>query len=303
MRVKCFYWLAALVSFCNISYGQVAADFDIYCYPSRFDINAKDYFENNGFITSNIDIMTQGGIVFRNDHTNFDPARVKRFLDKKIPDIASEGMLVLDWETGPYLDLRKYPADDPRFQEAEGKLIALLHEVRSQRPQLMLSYYGIPYRAWNEWQKANYNPAGKFDRLLSEVDFISPSLYILYADEEVEHTSNLTYLKDNLDVALAYGKKFQKPVIPFVWHRVHASNDDYSNDIIQKDIFANYIKYIATYELDSHKASGVYWWDNNTGRLNNLKGINGHLNGSVYDAKTYDAMIVDYAKTVKQVLE
>lgn len=281
---------------------QESSSFQVYCYPSRFDTKSEEYFRNNGFVTDNIQIMTQGSIVYADDKSNFDPARVKRFLSKNFPDRDNTSMVLLDWEAGPYDDLKNFPATDSRFKAAENKLIALLNEVRQHRPNLKLAFYGIPFRAWYDWQKQKYNPSGKYDRLLSEVDWIAPSLYILFADEEVGHARNLQYLRDNLDPALVYGKKYNKPVIPYVWHRIHAASDDYPHDIIQKEVFAKYIRYVSAYSLNGYKASGVYWWDNQGGRLDDLSGIDNHLKGTVYDAATYDAMIVDYAAAVKKEL-
>ncbi|MCJ8164435.1 hypothetical protein MKJ04_06225 [Pontibacter sp. E15-1] len=246
--------------------------------------------------------MTQGSIVYAKDPTNFDSARIKRFLDKRFPDVAGEGMLVLDWEAGPYLDLRNHAATDSDFQLAEQKMIALLREIRRQRPNLKLSFYGIPYRAWNTWQHENYNPTGKYDNLLAKLDFITPSMYMVHADEEVGHERNLKYLRQNLETALYYGKKFNIPVTPFVWHRIHSGNGQYGGEIIQKEVFASYIKYISAYTWDGHKAAGVYWWDNVSNRLKKLEGIDRHLKGEVHDAASYDAMLVGYAREVKQAL-
>ncbi|GAA4440104.1 hypothetical protein GCM10023188_36980 [Pontibacter saemangeumensis] len=246
--------------------------------------------------------MTQGSIVYPKDPTNFDPTRVKRFLDIRFPDRESEGMLVLDWEAGPYQDLRNFAASDSNFRIAEEKMIALLEEVRKHRPNLRLSFYGIPYRTWNKWQIENYNPTGKYDRLLSNVDFIAPSMYMVHADEDVGHERNLQYLKNNLDAALVYGKKFNIPVTPFIWHRIHSGDKKYGREIIQKEVLANYVKYISTYALDGYGAAGIYWWDNAKNRLRNLQGIDNHLNGKVYDAATYDSMLVEYAKELKQAI-
>jgi len=293
-------FLCQLIAF--TCFGQANKPFTIYAYPSRFDAKAEAYFAANGFITEDIDIMTQGSIVYANDPTNFDLARIKRFLDKKFPDVGGEGMLVLDWEAGPYKALRDLPATDSGFKAAEEKLIALLEEVRKLRPNLKLSYYGIPYRTWSKWQIENYNPAGKFDNLLSKVDFIAPSIYMVHADETVGHERNLQYLKNNLDAALVYGKKFNIPVTPFIWHRIHTGDKMYGGEIIQKEVLASYIEFISSYALDGYMAAGAYWWDNASNRLSNLNGIDNHLNGTVHDADTYDLMLVEYAKEIKQAL-
>ncbi|WP_162053457.1 T9SS type A sorting domain-containing protein [Pontibacter pamirensis] len=288
--------------FCNIAYSQVAGSFEIYILPYRFDTQSMTYFKNNGFDTNTTRIMTEGSIVYSGDKTNYDPAKVKNFLLKSYPDANSSGMLTLDWESGPYYDLRNYPSTDSRFKAAEAKLIGLVNEVRKHRPNLKLSYYSIPYRFYYDSQNTNWNPSGKYDNLLSKLDFIAPSLYILFADEETSHTKNLEYIRKNLDVALTYGKRLNKPVIPYVWHKVHAQSKLYGSEIIQKEVYAKYLKYIYNYSYNSYKAKGLYLWDGIERRLDDLSGVNNHLSGTVYDAATYDAWVVSMAKTVKSAL-
>ncbi|WP_242916762.1 T9SS type A sorting domain-containing protein [Pontibacter liquoris] len=297
--------LLALTLFLIVSaqaFAQVAPSFDIFILPYRFGDKSMTYFEGNGFDTQNARIMTQGNIVYSSTNSKYDPAKVKDFILRFYPDVNTTENLVLDWEAGPYADLRDYPVTDSRFKTAEATLLNLLSEIRKYRPHLKLSYYMLPYRTWNEWQAANYNAPGKLDNIMASVDFIAPSLYFLFADEEVGRTRNMQYMKDNLDMAMKYGQKYGKPVYPFLWHRVHFRSPLYGKAIVQEGVYTDYVKYMKDYSYNGAKLKGMYWWDGIEGKLENLAGVNNWLNGSVYDEATYDQMIVNMAKSMKAAL-
>ncbi|WP_161890522.1 T9SS type A sorting domain-containing protein [Pontibacter russatus] len=299
---RILFFLVATLSFSTLSFAQVAPNFDIYAFPSRFDEKSEAYFDANGFDIRNVEVMTEGTIVSTYDHNDIDPQSIKRWLDKFFPGSTSSGKVVLDWESGPYMDMRNYPKSHSRFKAAEAKIIELITLVKRYRPNIDVSLYSFPFRTWNDWQQDNYNTPGKLDNVISKLDFITPSLYILYTDEEVGRERNLKYLRDNMDPALIYGKKYNKPVIPFVWHRVHFNSPLYGKQIMRKETLARYIKYVMNYSYNNYEPEGITWWDGVGGRLDNLGGMDGFLNGTVYNAETYDAMIVSFAKYIKQEL-
>jgi hypothetical protein len=301
MKKNLFLLLALVLTFFNSSFAQVAPGFDIFTLPSRFDVQSETYFKNNGFVATGLEVQTHGSI-YSSDKYNYDPVIVKRYLDKYFPGTYNTGMVLLDWEVGPYHQVRDYPATDSRFKRGESEMIALINEVRRLRPKMKVGYYSIPFRGVNDWQMDNYNTPGKLDKIISNVDFIVPSTYILYTDEERGHQWNVDYIKLNLKPALILGKKHGKPVYPAFWHRVHYNNKTYGHEIIQKEVLAKYVKLIKDYSYNNYKSAGAFWWDDVSGRLDDLGGINGHLKGTVYNATTYDAMIVNYGKYIKQVL-
>jgi hypothetical protein len=204
-----------------------------------------------------------------------------------------------------FKNLRDYPVTDSRFKFSEAQWITVIQEVRKARPRLKIGLYAIPFRVWGSWQKINFNPAGKYDNLLSLVDFIAPSVYIQFADEVVGHARNIQYIKDNLDIALTFGKRLNKPVYPFIWHRIHPFADMYPYELIQTDVLANYVKFISTYSLNNYKSSGIYFWEAAGQRTSPSKtgGIDGWLNGTVYNADTYDMLIIKYFAAMKQVVQ
>jgi hypothetical protein len=291
-----------LLSLSSHVYGQVAGSFDIFIMKWRFGATAEEYLANNGFKTGSR-VMMESTIVYPDDKSRVNLESVREFLTKNYPSTTSTGYLFMNWESGPYLAMKKYPVTDSRFKAAESEILKLINEVKKLRPYIKITMYQMPYRFWYANQNELYNGVGKFDNIFPKLDFIAPSYYILKPDEEVGEARNLQYLRENLDVALAYGKKFNKPVIPFVWHKIHPNESvDYAGEIMQKEAFAKYIKYIASYSFNNYKAAGVWWYDSLSDQLKDLSGINNCLNGTVYDKATYDAMIVNYAKHVKSVL-
>ena len=291
-----------LLSFLFLStqvYGQVAGSFGIYNIPSRFGAVPMEYFKNNGFET-NIKVMVETTITSNGTEANL--SSVRAWLTKYYPGATNTGWLILDWETGPYDALRDYPKGSPQFVKAENEMLKLINDIKDFRPNVKVSIYQMPFRASSPVYNDLFNETGKFDNIFARLDFICPSIYIINPDEEVGHTSNIDYIKFNLDVSLPLGKKFNKPVIPFFWHKIHPLTAKYGNKIMQKEVFAKYIKYISSYSLHNTKAAGMVWWDGVSDKLADLGGINDCLKGTVTDEASYDAMIVDYAKYVKQEL-
>lgn len=271
-----------------------SSSFKIYVFPDRYGEKAKVFFRDNGILSATL--QTQGAIVSPGKDV-VNHSKVSRFLAGRFPDVNDTGVVVLDWESGPYKQLMYHNADEQVFKEAAQKWIDLIREVKRQRPNLKVGVYGMPFRAFNDWQKNKFNQPGKLTDLLREVDFIAPSLYILYPDEQIGHKRNLQYLKDNLDFALAYGKELDKPVIPFVWHRIHGSNKAYGNDIIPKKVFTEYVDYIASYSSNGYMASGVFWYDYSQ-RSDQLKGLD-----KINNPFTYDSLIVAYTTTLLEGLK
>jgi hypothetical protein len=301
MKKNLFLLLALVLTFLNSSFAQVAPGFKIFTLPSRFDVQSEAYFKNNGFTATGLEVQTHGSI-YSSDKYNYNPVIVKRYLDKYFPGTYNTGMVLLDWEVGPFHLVRDYPASDSRFKRGESEMIALINEVRRLRPKMKVGYYSIPFRGVNDWQMDNYNTPGKLDKIISNMDFIVPSVYIQYTDEERGHQWNVDYIKRNLKPALVLGKKHGKPVYPAFWHRVHYNNKAYGHEILQKEVLAKYVKLIKDFSYNGYKSAGAFWWDDVSGRLKDLGGIKGHLKGSVYNAATYDAMIVNYGKYIKSVL-
>ncbi|WP_347158201.1 hypothetical protein [Pontibacter chitinilyticus] len=278
--------------------------FKIYVIRYRFGPKSLAYFDKKDIEVTNF--LAENAISQDNNPYKVDVAKVQKAVTRMFPNKDSGGKLLIDWEKrGVFKALRDYPVTDSKYKIAEAEWQKLIGLIRKMRPRVEIGIYGIPFRAWPSWTVEKYNPDKKYDSFLSLVDFLAPSLYLAFADEEVGRERNLQYIRDNLDVALDYGKRLQKPVYPFFWHRIHDYNKTYGYELMQIDVFAQYIKFISSYSYKGYKASGVYWWEaiNKKHNLSKVNGVGGWAKGSVSDFDSYDALMVQYAAAVVKELK
>ena len=279
------------------SIGQVSgSSFEIYVMRYRFGPQSLDYFDSKNIKVTNF--FAENAIVQDGNPYKVDEAKVRENLRKLFRKADSGGKLVLDWEEKTvFKALRDYPVTDSRYKTAEAEWRKLISIIRELRPNVEIGIYGIPFTGWGKGTIAKYNPEGKYNELLSLVDFLAPSVYLPYADEEVGHERNLQYIRDNLNVALDYGKGLRKPVYPFFWHRIHDYNKNYGYELMQIDVFANYVKAISTYSYNGYKASGMYWWEalSKKRNLSKADGLGGWARGLATDFNSYDTLMVKYA--------
>ncbi|MBF9254112.1 hypothetical protein I2I11_12480 [Pontibacter sp. 172403-2] len=298
------FLLFALLLLSLQSLGQVAdSPFEVYVMNYRFGPKSLDYFKVNNIVVTNL--FAENAIVEDGSENRVDEAKVRNTLQKLFHHADSDGRLVLDWEDKDiFKALRDYPVTDSRYKRAEAEWRKLIGIIREMRPNVKIGIYGIPFNSWYETNIDKYNPPGKYDELLSLTDFLAPSLYLAFADEEVGHARNLQYIRENMDVALNYGKRLNKPVYPFFWHRIHDYNKKNGYELMQIDVFAAYMKFISTYTYKGYKADGVYWWEalSKKQNLSKANGLGGWAKGLVTDYDSYDALMVKYATAVVEEL-
>jgi len=298
------FLLFALLLVSVQSFGQVAgSSFEMYVMRWRFGPKALDYFQTKNIEVTNY--LAPQFIQQNRNHSRVDAAKVKRTLEDIFRNPNSDGKLVLNWEDNTvFKGLRDNRVTDSRYKYAEAEWRKLISIIRATRPNVKIGIYGIPFKAWTEKGVDQYNPQGKYDGLLSLVDFLAPSVYIQFADEEVGHERNLKYIGDIMDSALDYGKRLRKPVYPFLWGRVHNTNPKYGNELIQINVFAKYVKFISTHSYNGYKATGFYWWESadKSANLSEVDGINNWARGLVTDYASYDALMVKYATAVVKTL-
>jgi hypothetical protein len=289
--IVCFSWLLAAPVLAQSN------DFKIYTFPNSWGAEPKEYLKANKafeFIT----IFTRSSIVSEKSDTVLSKSAVIRELNKRFPDPNSKGILLLDWEGKIFSNLRKENLNSARFKYSESQYLELIKTVKDNRPQLKVAIYGLPSKIFGEDQKKKaLQSYGKLNNILSQVDVIAPSVYISYPDEAISAARNKKFFQDNLDIALAYGKQLNKPVIPLVWHRVHPANKIYSRALIQPEVFGAYVKFISQYSQQNYKVSGVMWWDDlkPKARLKNTNGLGNWTQGKVTDNTTYNNMMIGYA--------
>ena len=145
--------------------------------------------------------------------------------------------------------------------------------------------------------------------LLQQCDILFPSIYIYYQDGKFTPNDNEAYGVENINEALKLGVQFNKPVLPFVWHRYHDSNRTIGLQLIPRDDFRTFITKILTTSYKSKHVDGLIWWgaDGYYYRVKSAPLVN-ELNasgaadfGSYFDTllANYGNLILDAMKNVK----
>jgi hypothetical protein len=259
-----FLMIISLVVANNSSFGQTK-NFNIYVRKSMYSI--EDYFiQNNIFKYYNI--LGENYIDPRKTG-DIDSESVCTGINLLYPNRDSFGYLVLDIENKVVKDFKKYPLNDYRYIDAFSKLKELISLVKELRPNLKISLYGLPYRVYFSSQN-KWNDQRKLDPLLSMCDFIAPSLYILYPNKEKGSNANESYLKQNLKNALVFGKRLDKPVLPFVWYAVSPGNSRFGGEVLEKQEMVNEIELIRNFIWEGIKVEGVIWWEPSERAFQNL---------------------------------
>lgn len=231
--------------------------FDIYIFPAFYSKKVSDYLLQNN--CSEAHLLTQSMIDPDKDQQP-DLDAVKKFTAQLYPETNATGLFVVDWEAQAFNDLRKYDKNDSRFKAAEAAYIKLVNSIKEYRPGLKVAVYGLPFRSFSNAQPAQ-DGDNKLDGLLSTCDVLTPSLYILYTNEEVGEQRNMDYLKQNMDQFLSYGARLKKPVIPFFWYRVHPTNKKYGMTVMTRDKVQKYLSLLSTYSNQAGKINGIIWWE------------------------------------------
>ncbi|MDE1208104.1 hypothetical protein [Tenacibaculum larymnensis] len=167
----------------------------------------------------------------------------------------TEGFLVLDLENKLYHDLKK-DTTSTLFKKAEVAFIDMIKYVKKHRPKIKISVYGIPFTTY--WDKVKTK---KYYKIVSNLDFISPHLYIYYPNEQFKKEKNILYLKKNLSLFLDYKKKLGVEVYPFIWYKIHPSNKKYKGKILSSNEINDILKVIRNENYEACKVNGVLWWE------------------------------------------
>lgn len=219
--------------------------------PTLLDYFDKENIQTAKLLTSTaIDPKGQGII---------DTFDIKRYLTLFYPDSLSKGICVINIEDSVFYNLR-LDSSIPQFREAEKRFILILKIVKKIRPNVSFGIYGIPFGVYYP-EQTKYNQGGKFDKLFGYCDFIAPSFYINYSDQQIGHVRNINYLQTNLQIALNYSGRLNRPVIPFIWELIHPSNKEFGGTIIPKDEYLDFANFLINYVYKGISIKGLFLWN------------------------------------------
>jgi len=203
-----------------------------------------------------------------------DEAKLRRTVASTVP-AGWSGFACLDIENEWYAALGRDPSS-PEFREGAKQLLRALMIAKEVRPEARWSYYGIPelpFFVKNEegslvgWDKGS--AASKAEEIASArraqiiidgCDWVAPTLYDFYPDsaapEWVEAQKAKVREIVKLSREMAAASRRPKPVLPFVWHRIHSSNKRYGLQLLDNREF---IEGQVRPALEAG-AAGVIWW-------------------------------------------
>lgn len=232
------------------------ADFNIYIFSAYYSKNVCDYLLGNNVKEAH---LLPQYVIDPDKDQQANLEAIKRYAAKFYPDANATGLFVIDWEAKPFKDLQQNDKNDPEFQAAVAKYQQVVDALKTFRPNVKLGIYGLPFRFFGS--RAKMDDAAKLDGLLSRCDVITPSCYIMYTDEQVGAPKNMDYLKQNLDQALSAGRRLGKPVIPFVWYKVHPGNKRFGLAVLPKEQMQRYLDLLTKYSYQGKKINGILWWE------------------------------------------
>ena len=204
---------------------------------------------------SSLTILYQGEFVSQD---TLNEKLLVKSINSKFPDKNSKEYAVLDWEGKQYDALFK--DDENASNIALNMFVKAVKIAKKERPNMKWSFYGIPDREfWAPgylWEQKNL----KLSELFKNLDFIAPSVYLFYTQDEIKSYLTENYITRNVGLAIKIGKKYNKEVYPFIWHRFHPSNQNYGMALIPTDFFSAYIKNIYTTKIEGNSINGIIWW-------------------------------------------
>ncbi|MBW4360345.1 hypothetical protein [Flavobacterium taihuense] len=181
-----------------------------------------------------------------------------KVINRYYPDSLANGILCIDLENEAYSNLLKFDSETFEFREASAQFTWMIKTVKKMCPNVKVGVYALPFRTY--YANSHMN-SRKLDAILSLSDYIFPSLYTMYPDSQIGKSRNQKYLRENLEFALDYGVRLNKPVVPFIWNLVHPSNKLYGGQLVSKEEVLQNITFIRNFKYKNKSVQGIVWWD------------------------------------------
>jgi hypothetical protein len=201
------------------------------------------------------------------DGRYIDPNRTGKidaaFLDKSIreifPSSNATGMGLLDLEDQNYEAVKRGGTDAVSFEQGMAEMMKMIRIAKRLRPRVQWSIYNLPFATYYDKDEKWTNQYDRLKPLFDLVDVLTPSLYDFYPDN-TEFTDDKTYYGDNLKTSLRIAKLTGKPLMPYVWHRWHDSNQKNGLILIDEPEFKLDITQILEANYQGTMVSGLIWF-------------------------------------------
>lgn len=192
---------------------------------------------------------------------NLDKDKFKAEVDKQIPDPKMSGYATLDVEAESLLILLKEKkVSVNEYNRILNNHIGMIRYAKSLRPNVKWSFYGYNLTSYPYVTEGHENDVtvGTYP-LLKELDFLAPSMYLQDKKTSESIDKIKTFVSSNLTLSLKLGKKFNKPVYPFVWNRYH--NVEEENTLIDPVDFQWYVSQLLNFTFEKRKVDGIIFWN------------------------------------------
>lgn len=246
--MKNFIILLALLLASNIE----AQDFTIFTQSKRYKIQCKNCVRNYYFFGQ--------FYIDKNKKNIIDLKSLEAGINTIIPDKESSDLIVLDIENKVYQDVKTKGSSDEGYQSNITKLVEMILLAKKLRPNAKVVLYGVPFNFNYNFQK-NYNDFDKLKPLLDVVDYLTPSLYLMYSGFEKGDDYFKNYVNSNLELTFQLAAKVNKPVLPFVWYKIHPYNKISGGGVLNNNLYTTYLKLIKDYRYGNKKVSGIIYWE------------------------------------------
>ncbi|WP_447770451.1 hypothetical protein [Sphingobacterium faecium] len=244
--MKKFLCIVFLCAFVSCAYSQNR---------KLFFLNENNSVQNNFVQRNHLStyvIVSQGHFVI---NEKFSKTDLEKIILKSFPKKYDTGYAVLDWEGSGMQSLIR---QNSRFEYYISEYIKAIEYAKSFRPNVKWSFYGVPYQYYERSVDVYASKIQKLSELIKKIDFLAPSLYIM--SNETMSAAEKEKIKQTLSISIKFGLKYSKPVYPFIWHRIHPSNQKNGISLVNQEIFENHIKYLLDLRYKNIGISGLMWW-------------------------------------------
>lgn len=185
---------------------------------------------------------------------------LEKGINEIIADVDYSGYVVLNIENRVYQELRSNSIDHENYSKNISMMVKATELVKQLRPNSKVIIYNIPFR-FNSANQRKFNDFEKLYPLLNVVDAFAPSLYIHYTENQKDNKYLKNYISNNLDLNFEYAERLNKKVFPFIWYRIHPSNNDYGGSVIKSKQYFEYLKLIKCYRYKNERVEKVIYWE------------------------------------------
>lgn len=240
-----------MISFCLKAQDR-DVNLDVYIQKYRYSLSDEEEKEFNNYI------FIGNYYLDRNKENRISLYQLEQGLNRLIPNREDSVFVSIDLENAIYNNLKS--PDREKRKIASYQFVEMIRFIKEKRPNIKVGIYGLPFSFNYESQKLS-NHYRDLKCVLKEVDYISPSLYFSYSEEQQTDAELYQYVQKNLNLFLKYAHKLNKPLYLYTWYLVHPYNKQYGMQIVSKERMKTFLDYVQSIDYKGTKVKGVIWWE------------------------------------------